>query len=381
MRIAGFFKKYVPMAISQVMHSSNYTDGDQHDLQLSDYLSTQVRFINGKCSFTPPARTESTRLFADFFMPAPNTVNIDVLTDTLARSTADIPVPTTTHCALPDSIAALKETDDFDKRSATVRAELEKLESSDKPITHAVSISSEDILARAMQINHSTGNRVCILNPMNGTTIGGGAFVGAGNLEEILFRCCKGFAFSLIEHAISNNRFLDASQSRSGRPEYSPNYNNDTGALYTTDVTVIRRIHISNPTLWVTHSHTNLRAHNQFKVDIVGNSSVKLDTPYDTEKHKQQITQKARAQLYTIAKNGKAKHVLLTDFGCGASNNNPAVVAKCYAEVIAEGNYHQRFEIEFTIISNNKEVFEDSLKQELSAFNIEVTTPSTTLTL
>jgi predicted RNase H-like HicB family nuclease len=226
--------------------------------------------------------------------------------------------------------------------------------------------------AQVLRTSPEQQRRVCIINPMNEHVVGGGAFVGAYNLEEGLCRVMRGFAFSLLAHAMESPGFCDASKSRNGRPTYDKA--DKTGqptpwAVYTQGVAITHTTE-QRGGHWAQHDFHELEE--DFEVDVVGNAAVPLSNRNETPKHENKTRQAIRAHLHAAAmQNPRAEVLLLTDFGCGGFNNDPKLVGKWYAEEIVMGGYNRLFDIEFCIIAEkNRQEFKgsfDSTYQRLSA--------------
>ncbi len=347
-------------------NTPDYTNGLTHHIKLSDHISVLALYTHNRFTFTLQPTEDKPSHLSHLIMPTQNLQNIKGLIDTLSqvKSSADIPV--TTHCPLPPKIAALNQHDSFEKCANTVQTELAKLGAVAKQKPQPVSITENDLFKRARELYRDGAKHVCMLNPMNGFKLGGGAFIGASNLEETIFGICKGYAYSLLEHTLVARRLVGAAQSVSGRPEYYPNYESDAGAFYTPNVTVIKSLVSAQGGAWLDHSYKKLEPNEQFQLDIVGNSSAHLSDSYQTAAHQDLIMMKLRAQLFAVAKHGTCSHLLLTDFGCSGFHNDPRLNAKYYAQAIREGDYQTLFAIEFTIKSHhNKSIFSDAFNKEM----------------
>lgn len=228
-----------------------------------------------------------------------------------------------------------------------------------------------DILQTAKSIIDAgvDGKKIAILNPENEVCIGGGAFVGAPNLEEIYFRCTT-LALSYLLQAIEDENFESKKNSRNGslRPGYKQSLQN-TEAHFTEGVTVLKHIQPvfkddGSVDHWTNHTYTDLNESKRYRIGVVGNAAFYLPKPggfRENPGHWFYTRTKARikAQIVAMAKNG-VTYPIFTDFGCGAFKNSPFEIAEIYHDILFEQGYSSCFkEISFAIIaSENRKEFQ-----------------------
>lgn len=207
-----------------------------------------------------------------------------------------------------------------------------------------------DIISYASEVQKKyPGAHIAVLNPANRTHMGGGAFIGANALEEIYFRCSN-LVLEYVKHAwevgeaLGNDGFVYTAYPHQARPNYIQEMKVGE-AWFTPKVTFT---HCPSPDGYK-------KLEEPLTVSVIG-STAKIYSTVEAaknDKDNEQITKKEiRAQLNIAIKN-KVDIPILTAFGCGAFNNDPELVAKCYWEVLYKEGYAAKFQhIEFAIWSD-----------------------------
>lgn len=203
-----------------------------------------------------------------------------------------------------------------------------------------------DIIQHASEVQKQfPGLHIALLNPANRTHMGGGAFVGANALEEIYFRCSN-LCMEYIKHAWDvggdkNDGYIYKAYSDSARPDYVKEMG--VGESWFTPNIVFT--HCPGP-----GGYINLEV--PITVSMMGSTAKIYNSVDECRKDKDAeaiLKREIRAQL-EIAKMNKVDIPILTAFGCGAFNNDPLLVAKCYCDVLYGEGYAKNFHhIEFAI--------------------------------
>lgn len=230
-----------------------------------------------------------------------------------------------------------------------------------------IEIRRENMLLAAQELSKQRELSVAMLNPENEEVVGGGAFCGAPNFEEDLFRLSS-LCLCLLYFARENG---DISHNNQGRPLYSKKIKlKHNEAHFTDKVTFIKKI-ISIPGVhWYAKKFELLAEDSWWSVSIVGNAAVYLQKNQKfTDEDVVETKSKIRAHL-SAAIQGGSNCIVLTDFGCGGFNNPPYEIAKIYAEILINEKYGQFFKVvRFSIINPEhekifQEVFGNVLKQQ-----------------
>lgn len=186
------------------------------------------------------------------------------------------------------------------------------------------------------------GKKIAILNPANRTHMGGGAFLGANALEEIYFRCSD-LAVAYAKHA-QDEGFRYQAYGDTARPDYDVQMGLGE-AWYTSNITFTQKPPPNNVSPYV-------KLKKPFSVAIIGSTAPHykdIAAARADSDNENVIKNEIRAQL-TAAIENNIDIPVLTAFGCGAFNNDPAMVANYYWEVLYGEGYAKYFDqVEFAI--------------------------------
>jgi len=180
------------------------------------------------------------------------------------------------------------------------------------------------------------GKRVAVLNMANQYRKGGGYEEGAGAQEEDLFRRTNLFS-SLNEKHYAQKAATD----------YEKNGFGEFNALYSDTVTVLRQ--------GLDKQYRFFSDKKQFTISVISSAAYNLKfskVQEGTERYLTGTERKIIMQLETALQQGH-KNLVLSAFGCGAFNNNPATIAKLYKKILNMPRYRKAFEhIVFAIVPN-----------------------------
>lgn len=227
-----------------------------------------------------------------------------------------------------------------------------------------ISFHNENILTRARQnVTQYPGKVICIPNPANEEVIGGGAFVGAPNLEEDLFRISN-LVIALIEHAREEGDFTYKGRIDDIRPAYNTQLKSDE-ALVTKEVKIIKEILFKEGKHWYVKEFAKLPLDKQFQIAVVSNAALYLrpGTAFTKEQREETVT-RIRAHITAMIL-AKCDVGIFTAFGCGGFNNDPTEIAKIYVELLFNEGYINFFQhVEFAIVDKRcHDIFQAIFKQ------------------
>lgn len=191
-----------------------------------------------------------------------------------------------------------------------------------------IQVVAVDCLDAAAKIV-SSGKRVLVLNMANQYSPGGGYKKGSGAQEEDLFR-----RTTLV-------RSLDEKfyPKRQGIGEF--------GVLYSDSVRVFRR--------GGNAGYAFLPKELQFDISVVSSAAYNLKQSkikVNSGQYNAGMKHKIRNQLRTAVKHGH-RNLVLSAFGCGSFQNDPATVAGFYQNVLSESEFADSFDlVQFAIVPN-----------------------------
>ena len=256
-----------------------------------------------------------------------------------------------------DTCQFIKENPILSEKAAIAREAMEFYPAEKYPVIIAppdkageIRVTKRKTFEAAMEIHRLHSDyKIAVLNFASATTPGGGVTKGSSAQEESLCRCSTLYS-ALTSQALWNQYY---SVNRAAR---NPLY---TDALIYTPGVVICKTDEDYPERmpeedWVevdviTCAAPNLRRMpgNQYNLD---KSSPVVVSPEELL----QIHVKRARHILSVAANKRVDALVLGAFGCGAFQNDPAVVAEAYRDVLGDMKSYFRY-VEFAIYCRPKE--------------------------